>query len=137
MKQTDQILQNVIEKFNKRSAQGIAKYGTTLADNNTDDFLTHLQEELMDAVCYIEKLKQPAIQYNSMPGLLFAFNFGNHIINYIICDVTNEVIKILPEQQGKVNTGGPANYILIDEFTNPELFDGEPIFTDKRFAKII
>jgi hypothetical protein len=57
MKQTDKIVQSVIEKFAQRSAQGVAKYGTTLADNNTDDFLTHLQEELMDAVLYIEKLK--------------------------------------------------------------------------------
>jgi hypothetical protein len=53
----DKIVQNVIDKFTERSARGVAKYGTTLADNNTDDFLTHLQEELMDAVLYIEKLK--------------------------------------------------------------------------------
>lgn len=52
----DQIVQQVIEKFNSRSAVGIAKYGTTLQENNADDFLLHLQEELMDAVLYIEKL---------------------------------------------------------------------------------
>jgi hypothetical protein len=28
-----------------------------LQENNNDDFLKHLQEELMDAVLYIEKLK--------------------------------------------------------------------------------
>jgi hypothetical protein len=54
---TDKIVQQVIDKFNQRSEIGIKKYGTTLEQNNNDDFLTHLQEELMDAILYIEKLK--------------------------------------------------------------------------------
>ncbi len=54
----DKIVQNVIDKMKFRSALGIAKYGTTLEENNHDDFLNHLQEELMDAILYIEKLKQ-------------------------------------------------------------------------------
>ena len=54
----DKIVQQVMEKFNTRSETGIKKYGTTLEENNADDFLTHLQEELMDAILYIEKLKQ-------------------------------------------------------------------------------
>lgn len=53
----DKIVQSVIKKFNERSKAGIKKYGTTLEENNSDDFLNHLQEELMDAVNYIEKLK--------------------------------------------------------------------------------
>ena len=53
----DKIVKQVIDKFKSRSEVGIKKYGTTLEDNNTDDFLNHLQEELMDAVLYIEKLK--------------------------------------------------------------------------------
>jgi hypothetical protein len=54
----DKIVQQVIEKFSTRSELGIKKYGTTLQDNDTDDFLNHLQEELMDAVLYIQKLKE-------------------------------------------------------------------------------
>lgn len=53
----DKIVLQVISRFDKRSEIGIKKYGTTLEDNNTDDFLNHLQEELMDAILYIEKLK--------------------------------------------------------------------------------
>lgn len=53
----DSIVQAVLDKYIKRSEVGVKKYGTTLEQNNTDDFLTHLQEELMDAVLYIEKLK--------------------------------------------------------------------------------
>lgn len=52
----DQIVQQVIDKFNQRSAIGARKYGTTLYQNNHDNYLLHLQEELQDATLYIEKL---------------------------------------------------------------------------------
>jgi len=54
---TDPIVDKVIQKFKVRSEVGIKKYGTTLEDNDKDDFLNHLQEELMDAILYLEKLK--------------------------------------------------------------------------------
>lgn len=53
----DKIVSQVINKFKERSKIGIKKYGTTLHENNTDDFLNHLQEELMDAILYLQKLK--------------------------------------------------------------------------------
>lgn len=53
----DLVVESIIEKFRERSAVGINKYGTTLYENNTDDFLNHLQEELMDAILYIQKLR--------------------------------------------------------------------------------
>lgn len=53
----DPIVDAVLNRIMSRSQVGIRKYGTTLEENNTDDFLNHLQEELMDAVLYIEKLK--------------------------------------------------------------------------------
>lgn len=55
----DKIVEAVIEKFKERSETGIKKYGTTLMrdDLNLDQWLTHLQEELMDAVNYIEVIK--------------------------------------------------------------------------------
>ena len=53
----DKIVKQVVNKFEKRSELGIKKYGTTLEENDKDDFLNHLQEELMDAILYIEKLK--------------------------------------------------------------------------------
>ena len=58
MKKTDKIVDSVIESFSKRSELGIEKYGTTLEENNKDNYLQHLQEELMDATLYIEKIKQ-------------------------------------------------------------------------------
>jgi hypothetical protein len=53
---SDSIVIEVIEKYAKRSEVGIAKYGTTLETNNKDNYLKHLQEELMDATLYIQKL---------------------------------------------------------------------------------
>ena len=55
----DQIVEQVKEKFDERSETGIAKYGTTLerGDLSLLDWLNHLQEELMDATLYIQKLK--------------------------------------------------------------------------------
>ena len=54
---TDQIVTKVVKQLQDRSEIGIKKYGTTLAQNNEDDFLEHLKQELMDAVLYIEKLQ--------------------------------------------------------------------------------
>lgn len=55
----DKIVERVIGLFNSRSKRGIEKYGTTLEDNELtlEEWLTHLQEELMDATLYIEKIK--------------------------------------------------------------------------------
>jgi hypothetical protein len=52
----DSIVEQVIQKFQQRSDVGIKKYGTTLYENNHDNYLLHLQEELQDATLYIEKL---------------------------------------------------------------------------------
>ena len=55
----DSIINKVIEKKKKRSEVGFSKYGTNLdrKDLSLYDWLQHLQEELMDAVNYIEKIK--------------------------------------------------------------------------------
>tara|TARA_R100001443_G_scaffold5734_5_gene14524 strand:+ start:2348 stop:2638 length:291 start_codon:yes stop_codon:yes gene_type:complete len=55
----DKIIERVINKIKSRSDVGYKKYGVTLHDDNQplDRWLTHIQEELMDAVNYIEKAK--------------------------------------------------------------------------------
>lgn len=56
----DSIVESIINKFKSRSEIGIIKYGKTLDrdDLTLNEWLTHLQEELMDAILYIEKLKK-------------------------------------------------------------------------------
>ena len=59
MKKIDSVVLAVIEKFISRSDAGIRKYGITLerTDLTHEEWITHLQEELMDAALYIERIK--------------------------------------------------------------------------------
>jgi hypothetical protein len=55
----DKVIERVINKIKSRSDVGYKKYGVTLQDDDQslETWLTHIQEELMDAVNYIEKAK--------------------------------------------------------------------------------
>ena len=56
----DPVVERVVNKFISRSDVGYKKYGLTLEDDhsNTSAWLNHLQEELMDAVLYLQKAKE-------------------------------------------------------------------------------
>jgi len=56
----DPVVQCVVNKFVDRSDVGYAKYGKTLRDDHSDIYvwLNHLQEELMDATLYLQRLKE-------------------------------------------------------------------------------
>lgn len=56
----DSVVVSVIEKFKQRSEVGQTKYGTTLdrKDLSFLDWANHMQEELMDAILYLEKMKK-------------------------------------------------------------------------------
>lgn len=56
----DKIIESVVQKFINRSDVGYKKYGVTLHkdDQPLDTWLQHIQEELMDAVNYIEKTRR-------------------------------------------------------------------------------
>ena len=56
MKAICPVVEAVCEDLRSRAAVGYKKYGTTLAENSKDSYLKHLQEELMDATLYLEKL---------------------------------------------------------------------------------
>jgi hypothetical protein len=55
----DSIVDSVVQKFLQRSALGQQKYGTTLdrGDLSTLQWIQHAQDELMDGILYLEKLK--------------------------------------------------------------------------------
>jgi len=59
MSSGDRIVDAVVSKFLERSAVGQKKYGVTLerTDLKMLDWITHTQEELMDAILYLERLK--------------------------------------------------------------------------------
>ncbi len=56
----DSIVESVVNQFKERSEVGIKKYNTTLdrTDLSTLDWINHAQQEAMDFVLYLEKLKK-------------------------------------------------------------------------------
>ena len=56
----DPVVERVVDKFISRSDVGFKKYGVTLEQDQSRIFewLNHLQEELMDAVLYLQKAKE-------------------------------------------------------------------------------
>ena len=56
----DPVVERVVVKFVGRSDVGFEMYGVTLEDDPSDmlAWLNHLQEEMMDAVLYLQKAKQ-------------------------------------------------------------------------------
>ena len=59
----DPVVRNVVDKFVERSDVGYAKYGSTLDDERRfkmkglQKYLNDIQEELMDAVLYIQSAR--------------------------------------------------------------------------------
>ena len=60
----DPVVRNVVDKFVSRSDVGYEKYGSTLDDErrfkmkNLQGYLNDIQEELMDAVLYIQAARE-------------------------------------------------------------------------------
>lgn len=67
---TDPIIESVTSKFLQRSQVGQEKYKSTLKDNTSDNYLKHLQEELMDAVNYLEVLIQQKSDITELTKLI-------------------------------------------------------------------
>jgi glycosyl transferase family 25 len=63
---SDSIVNSVIRAFIGRSNVGLQKYGTTLDRDDLSilDWIQHAQEEHMDAILYLEKLKSEYIKKN-------------------------------------------------------------------------
>ena len=62
----DTVVAAVIRSFQERSRAGQLKYGTTLdrTDLSPQQWAQHMQEELMDAILYLERLKREIIARN-------------------------------------------------------------------------
>ena len=74
----DPVVERVVDKFVSRSDIGFAKYGNTLHDERTKKlkglfkYVNDVQEELMDAILYLQACKEE-IQDLSEEGLLLEF----------------------------------------------------------------
>ena len=64
IKTQDKVVRAVLRKIDERSLKGQAKYGAMMheevdgGDKNLMDFLIDVQEEIMDALLYIEAAKR-------------------------------------------------------------------------------
>ena len=60
----DPVVERVVDKFISRSDEGFSKYGRTLHDERSEGlkdlsgYLNDVQEELMDAVLYIQSARE-------------------------------------------------------------------------------
>ena len=60
----DPVVKRVVDKFRERSNEGFRKYGTTLDEERTTKmkglmkYLIDIQEELMDAILYIQTAQE-------------------------------------------------------------------------------
>ena len=66
----DSIVASIIKQFEDRSVAGKKKYGTDLdrQDLSLLDWVEHAKQEHMDAILYLEKLKQQFIQEVTDPN---------------------------------------------------------------------
>ena len=75
----DPVVERVVDKFVSRSNVGFEKYGTTLQNERTvkiknlQKYLNDIQEELMDAVLYIQTARDE-LQDLSEEALIEKFN---------------------------------------------------------------
>ena len=75
----DPVVERVVDKFVSRSDIGFAKYGTTLEDERRlkmkglQKYLNDIQEELMDAVLYIQSARDE-LQDLSEEALISKYN---------------------------------------------------------------
>jgi len=60
LSQTDSVVSSVVQSFLQRAEFGLKKYGKTMDrdDLTVLQWIQHAQEEHMDAILYLEKLKQ-------------------------------------------------------------------------------
>tara|TARA_R100001129_G_scaffold139388_1_gene100649 strand:+ start:25 stop:363 length:339 start_codon:yes stop_codon:yes gene_type:complete len=90
MKFRDPIVENVCDKFLRRSDVGYEKYGRTLDDERRGKhkdllgYLNDIQEELMDAILYIQAAREEMIdqiEEQRMNNIMRNGNNGEHYDN--------------------------------------------------------
>lgn len=123
----DPVVQCVVNKFVDRSDVGFAKYKTTMRDDQSDVFvwLNHLQEELMDATLYLQRLKEEISTLREEKALLNATNDIDVIDAFVF-----EPKKKESTRQKKRKNGHGRNW-TIDDDDNTEWLDWKDALYEK------
>ena len=105
----DPVVQSVVNKFVDRSDVGFAKYGKTMRDDKSDVFvwLNHLQEELMDATLYLQRLKEEISTLREEKEWL------NNINDIDVIDAI-EVPSFKPKKKSSTKKNGHGRSFVID-----------------------
>jgi len=113
----DPVVQSVVNKFVDRSDVGFKKYGKTLRDDKSDVFvwLNHLQEELMDATLYLQRLKEEISTLREEKALLEELKASYENVNDI--DVIDAFeVRVKKKKSLKPGNGrGDTHSFTIDE----------------------
>ena len=112
----DPVVQCVVNKFVDRSDVGFAKYGKTLREDPSDIFtwLNHLQEELMDATLYLQRLKEEISTLREEKALLNELN-DIDIIDAFEVPYKKKKKKKKKKQEGHIVNRGDHYTFTIDE----------------------
>lgn len=113
----DPVVQSVVNKFVDRSDVGFAKYGKTMRDDKSDVFvwLNHLQEELMDATLYLQRLKEEISDLREEKALINELNEIDIIDEFVFLPKKKEKkVKQKKSLEQKLGRGDHFNF-TIDE----------------------
>ena len=104
----DPVVQCVVNKFVDRSDVGFAKYKTTMRDDQSDVFvwLNHLQEELMDATLYLQRLKEEISTLREEKALLNSTNDIDVIDEFLFEADKKKLSKDITRQKKRKNGHG-------------------------------
>jgi hypothetical protein len=125
----DPVVQSVVNKFVDRSDVGFAKYGKTLRDDSSDVFewLNHLQEELMDATLYLQRLKEEITNLREEKALLRELNDIDVIDAFIVEEKKKlpkdlkKFKKNLKEKLGRGDNIGIKKFPSVNDLTRYSL----------------
>jgi hypothetical protein len=113
----DPVVQSVVNKFVDRSDVGFAKYKMTLRDDQSDVFvwLNHLQEELMDATLYLQRLKEEISDLREEKALINELNEIDIIDEFVFLPKKKEK-KVKQKKSSEQKLGRGDHYTFtIDE----------------------
>lgn len=113
----DPVVQCVVNKFVDRSDVGFAKYKTTMRDDQSDVFvwLNHLQEELMDATLYLQRLKEEISTLREEKALLNATNDIDVIDAFVFEIDKKKQLKDSSVTKKKRKNGHGRNWTIDDD----------------------
>jgi hypothetical protein len=116
----DPVVQSVVNKFVDRSDVGFAKYGKTLRDDQSDVFtwLNHLQEELMDATLYLQRLKEEISTLREEKALLNEINDIDVIDAFEVPSKKKNSKNIKTHLEERLGPGGNSFYSLVIDDDN-------------------